>query len=303
VSWKDSGVDSRNVALFLRGREVPLTDGDYVIGRGLDCDILLNDPRASRQHARLAVFGRNVTVIDLGSSNGTLRNGKRLLPGPQVLVHGDVLRMASEEIRVIVSATRSAGSSASRTSTEAPEPGAPEPSEDLEDSSASTRQSAGIQLVLVVGKKALEAGRLQEAEAVVRPYLVNVMRAAVRQRPAAPGVYTDAAAFALDLARATGNGEWFDYAVELQRLRKAPCTPELARQLVDTLQDVQTVELRYLEDYARALRSDSLDVESLGRTERLEEVMEAARRKAERSSQPGPARIRPTIADDDPSDR
>jgi pSer/pThr/pTyr-binding forkhead associated (FHA) protein len=47
-----------------------------VIGRGADCNLVIDDNKASRRHARIQQLpdGR-IAVQDLGSSNGTLVNG------------------------------------------------------------------------------------------------------------------------------------------------------------------------------------------------------------------------------------
>ena len=41
-----------------------------VIGRE-DVDLALDDPEISRQHAAIEVAGERITVVDLGSANGT----------------------------------------------------------------------------------------------------------------------------------------------------------------------------------------------------------------------------------------
>ena len=60
-----------------------LTDGEWVLGRGEECPIRLQDPAASRSHARLKVGGKNIWISDLGSRNGTLRNGVKLTPNQE----------------------------------------------------------------------------------------------------------------------------------------------------------------------------------------------------------------------------
>ena len=60
-----------------------LTDGEWVLGRGEECPIRLQDPAASRNHARLKVGGKNIWISDLGSRNGTLRNGVKLTPNQE----------------------------------------------------------------------------------------------------------------------------------------------------------------------------------------------------------------------------
>ncbi len=72
----------------LDGLEIQLIDGDNLIGRGADAAIRIDHPEVSRRHARLTVDGDMVTLEDLGSKNGTHRNGRRL-ETPERLVDGD----------------------------------------------------------------------------------------------------------------------------------------------------------------------------------------------------------------------
>lgn len=48
-----------------------------VIGRA-DCDVVLDDPEASRQHASLEVLGSRVVISDLNSTNGTFVDGQQI---------------------------------------------------------------------------------------------------------------------------------------------------------------------------------------------------------------------------------
>lgn len=59
------------------GRVVPLEKPRVVIGRA-DCDIVLSDPELSRQHVLIAINGMNARLEDLGSTNGTFVDGKRI---------------------------------------------------------------------------------------------------------------------------------------------------------------------------------------------------------------------------------
>jgi adenylate cyclase len=52
-----------------------------MVGRGLSSDIALYDPTISRRHAELTAGAEGVQVKDLGSSNGTFVNGKRITVG------------------------------------------------------------------------------------------------------------------------------------------------------------------------------------------------------------------------------
>lgn len=75
--------------------------GDTRVGRAEDMDLVLEDPSVSRQHALLRLEDAAQFVLaDLGSANGTWRNGDRLaLPVP--LRNGDDLRMGSVEMRFL----------------------------------------------------------------------------------------------------------------------------------------------------------------------------------------------------------
>jgi diguanylate cyclase (GGDEF)-like protein len=59
------------------GRVVALDDAPLVIGRGPDVDLWVDDPALSRRHARVARDAKgDVTIEDLGSTNGTLVHGR-----------------------------------------------------------------------------------------------------------------------------------------------------------------------------------------------------------------------------------
>jgi pSer/pThr/pTyr-binding forkhead associated (FHA) protein len=73
--------------LFRVGRE-------YIFGRGAECHIQPNSDWVSRQHCMLRVTSEGTLIRDLGSRNGTLVNGVRLLGGAErPLRHGDQLQV------------------------------------------------------------------------------------------------------------------------------------------------------------------------------------------------------------------
>lgn len=55
-----------------------------VIGRGLECDIVIKDVKASRRHCQLTRGDSAFMLEDLGSKNGTFVEGKRIT-GPMAL--------------------------------------------------------------------------------------------------------------------------------------------------------------------------------------------------------------------------
>ena len=69
-------------------REIVIGDRDTVLGRDASCDIVLPTTFVSRRHARLTTSARGVSIVDEGSTNGTLVNGERVV-GPRLLASGD----------------------------------------------------------------------------------------------------------------------------------------------------------------------------------------------------------------------
>ena len=73
------------------GTRHELTTGRNVIGRGTDADIRLPDTGVSRKHVDVVLDGGTAIAEDLGSTNGTLVNGRRITRQP--LADGDVIRI------------------------------------------------------------------------------------------------------------------------------------------------------------------------------------------------------------------
>lgn len=60
-------------------RAVEVSEGSFVIGRGEECNLVLDDPRVSREHAQIMVGRAGQPLLrDLDSTNGTRVNGQRL---------------------------------------------------------------------------------------------------------------------------------------------------------------------------------------------------------------------------------
>src|SRR5258708_29608809 len=66
--------------------------GDCLIGRGEECQVRTNSPLVSRQHCLVHVTKEAAILRDLGSTNGTLVNGKRIL-SERVLAPGDLVQI------------------------------------------------------------------------------------------------------------------------------------------------------------------------------------------------------------------
>lgn len=79
------------------GRRIPVADRPVVIGRLSSCDIPLGDPQVSRRHAEVRRDTEGFSVLDLGSTNGTVVNGAPVRE--RRLADGDEVRIGSATIR------------------------------------------------------------------------------------------------------------------------------------------------------------------------------------------------------------
>lgn len=73
-----------------------LAPGRLTIGRSAACDLVVDSVLVSRQHAQLECAAGRCTVEDLGSSNGTFVNGRRV--SRATLSPGDRLRLGDVEL-------------------------------------------------------------------------------------------------------------------------------------------------------------------------------------------------------------
>jgi two-component system response regulator AtoC len=97
-----SSLHALHVAGPSGGARFALPEGVVTLGRDPDATIVLDDPRASRQHAILTV-GETLCVSDLGSANGTFVDGQRLAPHePRTLALGQSFRIGSSRLVVDV---------------------------------------------------------------------------------------------------------------------------------------------------------------------------------------------------------
>lgn len=74
----------------------PLSKPTVILGRSEGCDVALIDHGASRRHAEIRKEGDEWVVLDLGSTNGTEVNGKRV--NRHRLEHGDRLTIGESQL-------------------------------------------------------------------------------------------------------------------------------------------------------------------------------------------------------------
>ena len=77
----------------LKGRSFPLGE-ELTVGRAAGCQVTIDDTYASQLHARVFLRDGQVFVEDLGSTNGTYLN-RRKVTGPMQLQRGDKLQIGN----------------------------------------------------------------------------------------------------------------------------------------------------------------------------------------------------------------
>jgi len=85
---------AQSALLVIDGRHTVVGPAGATIGRSRQCDVVLDDPNVSRQHAEIRPRGGSWVLSDLGSTNGSLLNGRRI-GGSEVLKSGDEIELGT----------------------------------------------------------------------------------------------------------------------------------------------------------------------------------------------------------------
>ena len=81
------------------GLSAELAGGVIMIGRGADCQLILDDDYVSTRHARVVSSPNGIYVEDLGSTNGTYVNGQRIT-APTTITLADTVRIGKTMLRL-----------------------------------------------------------------------------------------------------------------------------------------------------------------------------------------------------------
>lgn len=93
-------MSATNLALQWKQEIIPLEKSVIRIGRSSENDIIISVKGVSRFHCELRIENDLLTVVDLGSTNGTLVNGKKVKPA-YVVSEGDVIDVCGEQLYLI----------------------------------------------------------------------------------------------------------------------------------------------------------------------------------------------------------
>lgn len=80
--------------IVLAGKRMVVGPAGATLGRSRKCDIVVDDPNVSREHAEVRPRGGSWVLRDLGSTNGSSINGRRT-DGAEVLKPGDEIELGT----------------------------------------------------------------------------------------------------------------------------------------------------------------------------------------------------------------
>ena len=107
----------------MEGREHKLSPGDTIGREG--CEVVLPDPEVSRRHATIRDAGGSLAIEDLGSTNGTYVNDRRV-HGVQVLAAGDSVRLGNTVWSIRAATPAGSGDAGATSVGQVVQPGAPQ---------------------------------------------------------------------------------------------------------------------------------------------------------------------------------
>jgi FhaA, N-terminal domain/FHA domain len=84
--------------LLMGGKRLVVGPQGVTMGRSRQCDVTVDDPNVSRNHAEVRPRGGSWVLNDMGSTNGSRLNGQRV-EGSEVLKPGDEIELGTTVLR------------------------------------------------------------------------------------------------------------------------------------------------------------------------------------------------------------
>ncbi|HEX4335962.1 MAG TPA: FHA domain-containing protein [Polyangiaceae bacterium] len=219
--------------LRYQSHDIELVDGEFVVGRGSDCQLALDDALVSRRHAMLIVGSEDLHIEDLASRNGVWVNGDKI-DARRKLTDGDRVKIGSQEMAVL---------RVNRV-----------PSATLAQPAPTLRADA-FGLLGGLAEKALAMGRGEEAERILSVHMTNILDDAKSGRNIAPDTAKIAALYAVKLGSATGKSRWIDYVFDLYSIGAQPCPAEVIDELYAGARKVKGIDVARLRSYVELLKN------------------------------------------------
>lgn len=281
--------------------------GATVIGRSLDCNLTIEDPLVSRQHARIVINDAGETVEDLGSRNGVRVNGVQI-KGPTPLHDGDRVRIGTQDF--VFCRVDPAGKGHSKTtgvlrlcskchlpypreSVSCPNCEATEQTDEetLSGSFGHENQSAWtVKLLVEALERALSLGRIQDAERIVRRATGQVEEMLGGGGTVDPKALASLAVQAAGTTTATNDPTWVLWVIDVYRRADRVPPVDVIDRVNDAGSDHAPVVRNALDGLVQRLRAAHggiapADAEAFARLEEVFRLFE------EENDEPSPSEI------------
>jgi pSer/pThr/pTyr-binding forkhead associated (FHA) protein len=89
---------SYTALLLTGGKRLVIGPAGATMGRSRQCDVMVDDPNVSREHAEIRPRGGSWVLTDLNSTNGSRLNGRRL-ERSEVLKPGDEIELGTTVLK------------------------------------------------------------------------------------------------------------------------------------------------------------------------------------------------------------
>ena len=215
-------------------QEFDLPRGITIIGRSLDCNLTIEDPLVSREHASIVVDDDGGSVEDMGSRNGVRVNSVQIR-GATPLRDGDRVRIGTQDF--VFCRVDPAGKAHAKTTgvlrlcakcrlpypremVACPSCEATEQTDEdtLSGSFGSENQTAwSVQLLVEALERALTLGRLSDAERIARRATAQVEELVVAGGAIDTKAFAALAGQAVATTLATNDPTWVLWALDIYR--------------------------------------------------------------------------------------
>lgn len=220
------------VRLIADGSTWVLPPGHYTLGRAAQCEIRIDSPRVSRQHAEIVVTDSHVTLRDLSSVNGVFVDGVRIDQSRE-LASGDRFVIGELELEVEIAGqaevpmpetippTRRGSMPPIQVRRPSGAIPAVPPKVDEHGPRDATSKVNALALLGEVAERALATGHADHAEHLLRLRLDELLRNARSGSSIGADNAEHAGRLALKLAAGTRKSIWIRYVFDLYGAERA----------------------------------------------------------------------------------
>lgn len=240
-------------------RQIPLRAGEFLIGRSVECHLVLDDDLASRRHARIRIDAERASVEDLRSTNGVMVNGQRisnLVP----LCHGDRIVVGSTEFAIehTISAPPWIPSAVELTEADtqdlsyAVDGSALASAADPVEDEVTGRQDM-LTILGAVADKSLQLGQPDHAERVLSAFLKQMLSEAKAGRPGAPADIERADHLCVKLAKATSKADWVNHIFDIHAYARQLVPGAVIDELLSVVRKIPKLDSSALRRYLEVM--------------------------------------------------